>query len=84
MPKTSDNYFNFVVVIKDKEGKETLKKCYRSTKDIAKDLPQYKESTIKNRCSDTAKGKVKSGLLIYRVKIPLDDPSIYLINKLNI
>lgn len=78
MTKTKNNYFNYLAMYKDKEtGQITRKKMYRNIQELLDEYKnEYSESNIKNRCQRTRNGTIKNGLLVFAVRVPLDDPSL--------
>lgn len=80
MGKVRNNHFNYLAMVKDKEtGELSRKKMYKTINEIITDYEgEYSVSNVKNRCHRTKNGIVKNGLLIYSVRVSLDDPSILL------
>ena len=78
MPKVRNNYFNYLAMVKDKDtGVISNKKMYKTIEEIITDYQdEYSVTNIKNRCHRTKHGIVKNGLLIYSVRVPLNNPSM--------
>jgi hypothetical protein len=79
MPRVKADYFNYLAMYKAKDGTVTNKKMYKNIEEIIEEYKdQYPVGNIKCRCARTKNGVVKYGLLIYSVRVPLNDPSMLL------